>query len=69
MDGGKSEAALSRIEAALARIEAVARHSEIARGDDSAAWEERHERLRDAVSRSLEQLDALIASQAETGDE
>lgn len=68
MDGGKSEAALSRIEAALARIEAIARHRDIARGDD-AAWEERHQRLRDAVGRSLEQLDQLIARQAEAGDE
>jgi hypothetical protein len=61
MDGGKSEAALSRIEAALARIEAVARHREIVSGE----WETRHEKLRDAVTRSLEQLDDLIAGQAE----
>lgn len=61
MDGGKSEAALSRIEAALARIEAVARH----RDTVSDEWETRHEKLRDAVTRSLEQLDVLIASQAE----
>jgi hypothetical protein len=65
MDGGKSEAALSRIEAALARIEAVARHRDIV----SSEWAERHQKLRDAVGRSLEQLDGLIASQPETGAE
>ncbi|MFT4027798.1 MAG: hypothetical protein QM676_13495 [Novosphingobium sp.] len=65
MDGGKSEAALSRIEAALARIEAVARHRDIVSGE----WEERHRKLRDAVNRSLAQLDGLIAGQAGAGDE
>lgn len=56
MDGGTSEAALSRIEAALARIEAVVRHRDVAGGH----WEERHHRLRDAVHQSLQQLDDLI---------
>lgn len=56
MDGGKSEAALSRIEAALARIEAVVRRRDVV----TDGWEERHEKLRDAVTRSLEQLDDLI---------
>lgn len=65
MDGGKSEAALSRIEAALARIEAVVRHRHVAGAD----LEERHERLRDAVTRSLRQLDELIEAQAETLNE
>ncbi|MDB5725487.1 MAG: hypothetical protein JWQ16_2241 [Novosphingobium sp.] len=61
MDGGKSEAALNRIEAALERIEAVARHRDIV----SDEWETRHDKLRDAVTRSLEQLDDLIADQPE----
>jgi hypothetical protein len=59
MDGGKSEAAVSRIEAALARIEAVARRRDVGAGD----WEARHAKLRDAVTLSLEQLDELIAGQ------
>lgn len=59
MDGGRSEAALSRIEAALARIEAIARHRDIV----SDEWEERHEKLRNAVTLSLQQLDELIAGQ------
>lgn len=65
MDGGKSEAALSRIETALARIEAVVRR----RDASSAASEERHQRLREAVHRSLRQLDDLIERQPETPDE
>ena len=64
MDGGKSADALSRIEAALARIEAVVRHRDIVSGE----WETRHEKLRDAVTRSLEQLDDLIAGQAEAAE-
>ncbi|MEO5587130.1 MAG: hypothetical protein ABIQ81_05505 [Novosphingobium sp.] len=65
MDGGKSEAALHRIEAALARIEAVVRHRDIVGGDpagDSGAqeWQDRHHRLRDAVHQSLHELDQLI---------
>ena len=64
MDGGQSEAALSRIEAALARIEAVVRHRDIAANDE----EERHQRLRDAVHRSLKQFDDLIAGQAEAAE-
>lgn len=61
MDGGQSEAALRRIESALARIEAVVRHRDVAAGE----WEARNRKLRDAVSRSLEQLDELIARQPE----
>jgi L-lactate utilization protein LutB len=68
MDGGKSEAALSRIEAAMARIEAVVRHRDVA-GGDGPEWQARHQRLREAVSRSLEQLDQLIERQAETLNE
>lgn len=56
MDGGKTEAALGRIEAALARIEAVLRRRDVTANE----WEERHERLRDAVTRSLGKLDELI---------
>ena len=63
MYGGKSEAALSRIEAALARIETVVRHRDIAGGD----WEERHQRLRDAVHQSLQQLDDLIGANETDG--
>ena len=61
MDGGQSEAALRRIESALARIEAVVRHRDVAAGN----WEECNRKLRDAVNRSLEQLDDLIARQPE----
>lgn len=61
MDGGQSEAALRRIESALARIEAVVRHRDLAAGD----WEERNRKLREAINKSVEQLDRLIASQAE----
>lgn len=61
MDGGQSEAALRRIESALARIEAVVRHRDVMAGD----WEARERKLRDAVTRSLEQLDDLIARQGE----
>jgi hypothetical protein len=69
MDGGKSEAALSRIEAALARVEAVVRRRDVIGGSgDLADCEERHQRLRDVVHRSLEQLDDLIALQAGTAE-
>ncbi|MGN6358451.1 MAG: hypothetical protein ACTHLU_13375 [Novosphingobium sp.] len=61
MDGGQSEAALRRIESALARIEAVVRHRDVMTSD----WEERNRKLRDAVNRSIEQLDDLIARQGE----
>lgn len=61
MDGGQSETALRRIESALARIEAVVRHRDIAASD----LEERNAKLRDAVTRSLAQLDELIARQPE----
>jgi hypothetical protein len=64
MDGGKSETALCRLEAALARIEAVVRHRDAVAGE----WEERHERLRDAVGRSLRQIDELIGDQAEAAE-
>ena len=64
MDGGKSEAALQRIETALARIEAAA-HKRPASGGD---WEQRHQKLREAVNRSLQQLDDLIGSEAEAAE-
>ena len=66
MDGGQSEAALRRIEAALARIETVVRHHDIA-GRDVAVrdWEARNDKLREAIGKSIEQLDALIASHPE----
>lgn len=61
MDGGQSEAALRRIESALARIEAVVRHRDVAADD----WEERNRKLREAINKSVEQLDQLIARQGE----
>ena len=64
MNGGDCEAALGRIEAALARIEAAASSQKAA----ASEWESRHQRLRDAVNRSLQQLDDLIADQAEAAE-
>ncbi len=51
--------AFARIEAALARIETVAARPPVADVDLAA----RHDRLRNAASRTLRQLDALIAEQ------
>jgi hypothetical protein len=64
MDGGKSEAALRRIEAALARLEAAAQRPHSGERD----WEARHQKLREAVNRSLQQLDDLIGGQAEAAE-
>jgi hypothetical protein len=64
MDGGDCEAALGRIEAALARIEAAAARQKAAAGE----WQSRHQRLREAVNRSLQQLDDLIANQNEAAE-
>jgi hypothetical protein len=64
MDGGNSEDALKRIEAALARLEAAAKRP----ASGATEWEARHQRLRDAVGRSLQQLDELIGSQAEAAE-
>ena len=61
MDGGNSEAALKRIEAALARLEAAATLPT----SGGKEWEARHQRLREAVGRSLQQLDELIGSQTD----
>jgi hypothetical protein len=55
--GDPSENALARIEAAIARIEAAAARP---RGDDPGL-EARHQQLREAVTQSLHELDALIA--------
>jgi hypothetical protein len=64
MDGGQSEAALRRIESALARIEAVVRHHDVVGRDVAAGdWEERNRKLRDVITKSVAQLDHLIASQ------
>jgi hypothetical protein len=63
MSGGDPEAALSRIEAALARIEAAAARQRASAGE----WELRHQRLREAVHQSLQQLDDLIG-QAEAAE-
>lgn len=59
MEGASIDQALGRIEAALSRIEQAAETD--ARPDRELA--ERHERLREAVGQSLQQLDALIAGQ------
>lgn len=67
MDGGQSDTALRRIESALARIEAVVRHRDVI-GRESAVGdlEERNRQLRDTITRSIAQLDDLIAGQGDT---
>ncbi|MBX9644193.1 MAG: hypothetical protein K2W91_08865 [Novosphingobium sp.] len=61
MDADRSKAAMARIEAALARIEGAARAPRAAAaGPELADLQARHDRLRDAVQDSLEQLDQLI---------
>lgn len=61
MDADRSKAALARIEAALARIEGAARAPRAAAaGPELADLQARHDRLREAVQDSLEQLDQLI---------
>jgi hypothetical protein len=59
MEGASIEKALGRIEAALTRVENAA--SREPRADHELAA--RHERLRVAVTQSLEQLDGLLAGQ------
>jgi uncharacterized membrane protein YccC len=59
MEGASIENALDRIEAALTRIEQAA--SRAPATDPQLAA--RHERLRAAVTQSLQQLDALLAGQ------
>jgi hypothetical protein len=63
MDGNRTQRAVARIELALARIEAAARHPRSSSADPDPALAARHARLRDAVGRSLAQLDQLIAEQ------
>ena len=65
MNGDRSEHALARIEAALARMEATAKQPRgptpgTAEGADIAQLRRKHEQLRQAVTQSLHQLDALI---------
>lgn len=60
MEGASIEKALGRIEAALTRIERAASLAPKADHDLAA----RHERLREAVSLSLRQLDTLIGGQS-----
>jgi uncharacterized membrane protein YccC len=57
MEGASIEKALGRIEAALTRIENAA--ARVPKADHELAA--RHERLRAAVTQSLQQLDALLA--------
>jgi hypothetical protein len=64
MDGGNSDTALQRIEAALVRIEAATARQQANAGE----WEARHQRLREAVHQSLQQLDDLIADQPEAAE-
>jgi hypothetical protein len=59
MDSGSIDKALERIEAALARIENAAARQKT----DSEELRSRHETLKTAASRSLGQLDELIAGQ------
>lgn len=67
MEGAPVEKALGRIEAALTRIEnAAARSPAPSMDPTSQDLADRHERLRDAVTQSLRQLDTLLASQAAT---
>lgn len=63
MDGDRTARAVARIEAALARIEAAARHPRLSAAEPDTALAARHALLRDAVGRSLSQLDQLIAEQ------
>jgi hypothetical protein len=63
MEGTSPESALARIDAALARLEAVASRPATASESTDGDLAARHQRLRAAVSRSLSQLDGLIAGQ------
>ena len=67
MDADRSKAALARIEAALARIEGAARapraaspSSELTKSPELTELQAKHDRLREVVQESLEQLDQLI---------
>jgi len=61
MTDDRSSRALARIETALARIEAAARRpAPMPRDAELAALQARHDRLREAVQGSLQQLDQLI---------
>lgn len=67
MNRDRSEQALARIEAALAQMEAAAKQSRgpalgAAEGADTAQLRRKHEQLRQAVTQSLHQLDALIGA-------
>jgi len=61
MNGRSSQHALDRIESAIARIERAA----ASLSDDTARQKARHELLREAVSQSLGDLDALLAARPE----
>jgi hypothetical protein len=60
MEGASMEKALGRIEAALTRIENAA--SRAPKPDEDLAA--RHERLRAAVTQSLQQLDSLLGQRS-----
>lgn len=67
MDGERCDRAIARIEAAVARISAAAKGPQTgAHVGDPATLEARHRQLREAVTRSVAQLDNLIAG---AGDE
>ncbi|WP_156843072.1 hypothetical protein [Novosphingobium aquimarinum] len=62
MNGGSIEQELARIDAAIARVESAARSpSERPQSDDI---HERHETLKAAVSRTIAEIDAMIAAQS-----
>jgi len=61
MDGGSLDKTLDRIEIALDRIARAARQ----RQADASDLGDKHARLKEAVGRSLAQLDELIAGQRE----
>lgn len=60
MTGDRVSQALARIEAAAQRIEAASARPAPPSAQSDAALAARHERLRKAVSQSLQQLDLLI---------
>jgi hypothetical protein len=64
MDGGQDQDALDRIESAIARIE----RATVILASRHDALRSRHAVLREAVTESLSDLDALIARQQATGD-
>jgi len=65
MERGNDHMALDRIERALSRIEAATARARSAAASNTA----RHDGLRQAVERSLGDLDALMAAHRHSGPE